>query len=331
MSVSKEHPISPLGPVRLAVTVDDMTLFRGVPYAPGDDAMKVNRAFIGAFRNHGIAGVYQFSNSAPLEDDRALEKVYDFWVQNGHHVGNHTHHHPAIYWLDADRYAEDIDAADNYLGRWIRAAPKRCFRFCMDMWGDTGCKCDQMLEHLRQREYTPVPISIGFHDTRWNAAWVRTTRRGTPQEVQWLRGQYIDSAVHELRQHAANARAVFGRDPAHIWMLHGTSIAAASLEEILDRFAGAGVEFVALDEAMADPMNAANPPRVSPEFIHQVEKWALALGVPVDDRHSPMIEEIEKLHPAPGESALEISNRMRELIAQKTGAVIRPFPLSPYQ
>ena len=45
---------------------------------------------------------------------------------------------------------------------------------------------------------------------------------------------------------------------------------------------------------MADPMNAAAPPRVSPEFIHQVEKWALVHGVPVDDRPPPILEEIER-------------------------------------
>jgi hypothetical protein len=67
-------------------------------------------------------------------------------------------------------------------------------------------------------------------------------------------------------------------------------------------------------------MNALVPPRVSPEFIHQVEKWALVHGVPVDDRPLPILEEIEKLNPArrrerrgnPGEATVaSIAERLR--------------------
>ena len=62
-------------------------------------------------------------------------------------------------------------------------------------------------------------------------------------------------------------------------------------------------------------MNALVPPRVSPEFIHQVEKWALVHGVPVDDRAPAILEEIEKLNPAPGESAAELRARQLASIA----------------
>ena len=146
------------------------------------------------------------------------------------------------------------------------------------------------------------------------------------------KGPFVDTALHELRLHAANGRAVYGRDPAHIWLIHGTPLGGDCLDEILDRFEAAGVQFVSLEEAMADPMNALVPPRVSPEFIHQVEKWALVHGVPVDDRPPPILEEIERLNPAPGESAAEIRARQLALIAERlAGARPAPFPLASIQ
>ncbi len=324
-------PVSPLGRLKIAVTIDDMLLLRGVPMAPAHSVPSNVQAITAALRSHHVTGVYQFSNTAPLEDDPGLLKVFDQWVESGHHVANHTHHHPPLNWVDADTYARDIEKAEKYLGRYINHAPRRCFRFCMDLWGDTPCKCDAVLQRLEEMAYTPIPVSIGFHDIRWNAAYCRVLKRGSAEEAVGLRRAYVDSALHELRVHAANARAVFGRDPVHIWLIHGTSIAADCLEDILDRFREADVDFVPLDDAMSDPMNARIPPRVSPEFIFQVEKWALALGVPVNDRHPPILDEIEKLHPAAGEMQAEITLRMREHIASATGAVVQPIPLSPDQ
>jgi peptidoglycan/xylan/chitin deacetylase (PgdA/CDA1 family) len=325
------HPISPLGPVKMAITIDDMLLFRGVPTPPRYTPFGNARAISSALKSYGVRDVYAFSNTAPAEDDPELLKVFDFWVENGHHVANHTHHHASINWLDAATYVEDIERAEQFIGRWIACAPKRYFRFCMDMWGDTAEKREAVTGYLDRVGYTPVPVSIGFHDARWMAAYWRTVKRDDKEGISFMHRAYIESAVRELRVHAANARAVFGRDPVHIWLIHGTPLGGDCLSEILERFEEAGVDFVSLETAMKDPMNAMEPPRISPEFLHQVEKWALFYGVPVDDRHPHIIDEIEKLNPAPGESSADIWKKMTDLMAQRVGARITPFPLAACQ
>ena len=107
---------------------------------------------------------------------------------------------------------------------------------------------------------------------------------------------------------------------------------SSDLDAILDAFEAAGVEFISTEEAMQDPMNANVPPRVSPEFIHQVEKWALVHGVPVDDRAPKILQEIEKLNVIPGESAAEIRERQLGLLAKHLkGAKPAPVPLASVQ
>lgn len=202
----------------------------------------------------------------------------------------------------------------------------------MDMWGDTIDKVEAVAAYLARQRYTAVPVTVGFRDTRFHPAYWRTLSRDDRDSVAYLRREFINTAMHELRLHAANARAVFGRDPAHIWLIHGTPLGGDCLDAILDAFEAAGVEFISTAEAMQDPMNSRVPPRVSPEFIHQVEKWALVHGVPVDDRAPKILEEIEALNVIPGESAAEIRARQLGLLAQHLkGAKPAPLPVASIQ
>jgi peptidoglycan/xylan/chitin deacetylase (PgdA/CDA1 family) len=325
------HPISPLGPVKLAVTMDDMLLFRGVPMPKGYSSPAIAQSMTRALERHGASGVYAFSNTAPADENPELLRVFDHWVERGHHVANHTHYHASINWVDAPTYIEDIERTEKIISRWASLAPRRCFRYCNDMWGDTSEKAAEVGAYLSRHGYLPIPVSVGFRDTRFHPAYWRTLKAGDREGLAFLRREFVNTALHELRLHAANARAVFGRDPIHIWLIHGTPLGGDCLDEILDRFEAAGVQLVSLAEAMEDPMNALVPPRVSPEFIHQPEKWALSRGVPVDDRPPPILQEIAKLHPAPGESAAEIRARQQALIAQALGARPAPFPLASIQ
>ncbi len=315
----------------MAITVDDLLLFRNSPMPPGYDAIGTARGFTRAFKSHGAKGVYAFSNTLPSEGHPDLLRVFDHWVEEGHHIANHTHHHPSLNWVDAKAYVGDIERAAEIIEPWISKAPKRCFRYCMDMWGDTQEKAEAVQAYLASARYTAVPISVGFYDVRYLVPYWRTVKSGDKEGAAWMRRGYIESAIHELRLHCAGARAVFGRDPIHIWIIHGTPIASDCLLEILDRFQALGVELVSLDEALADPMNADVPPRVSPEFLHQVEKWAIAKGVPVDDRPPPILDEIEKMHLAPGESSADIRRSMTAILPERLGAKLTPFPLADCQ
>ena len=328
----KIKPISPLGPVKMAITFDDMLMWRGTPMPKQYSCLSIARKMTDALSHHHAAQVYAFSNTAPAEDDPELLRVFDHWVDQGHYVANHTHHHPSINWVDAKTYIDDIERNEQMISRWATQAPKRYFRFCNDMWGDTAEKQETVLHYLKTQGYTPVPVTVGFRDSRFHAAYWRTLKADDRQGLSFMRQAFVEAALHEMRLHAANARAVFGRDPIHIWLIHGTPLGGDCLDQILDEFEAAGVEFVSVDEAMKDPMNHLVPPRVSPEFIHQIEKWALWHDVPVDDRAPPILEEIEKLHPAPGESAAELRAIMQAHIAKSLpGSRPGPFPLASNQ
>ena len=82
-------------------------------------------------------------------------------------------------------------------------------------------------------------------------------------------------------------------------------IAADCIGAILDGFAAMGVEFVSLEEAMADPMNQQQP-IVTPLFRNQVQKWAQAKGVPIEDCPPAILTELDNICPLPGMNGEEM-------------------------
>ena len=86
--------------------------------------------------------------------------VLGIWVENGHCVGNHTHRHPPINFMDVADYVEEIEIAERYLKPYLEASPHRLFRFCGDLWGDTPCKCREILAELKRLDYRPIPVSV---------------------------------------------------------------------------------------------------------------------------------------------------------------------------
>jgi hypothetical protein len=117
--------VSPLGPIKLAISVDDLFEWVGKPRMYGYDALAIAGSLTRAFGGLAVKGVYAFSNTAPADDDPTLYSVFDHWTDQGYHVGNHTHNHASPNWLQARAYIEDIEKTESLISSWIARAPKR--------------------------------------------------------------------------------------------------------------------------------------------------------------------------------------------------------------
>jgi len=221
-------PKSTSGPIRVALTVDDLFQWKGVPQLDGYPYQTIARRLTDALAGHGVRGVYAFSNTAPVDDDRALSQVFDGWTEAGHHIGNHTHNHASLNWVAPGAYIADIEKTEALIARWSDAAPTRYFRHCFDMWGDTPAKRDEVLAWLGRAGYAVAPISLWFYDAQFSQAYARATIAGDETAKAWLRQACVDTAIKQMRVQHAAARLIFGRDPVHIWLIHGTPPTASA-------------------------------------------------------------------------------------------------------
>ena len=238
--------------MKVALTLDDLPQWHEYPYPKGHSARSVADALVGGFSRHGIQGVYAFANSKPFEVDALLRNVLDDWCAAGHCIANHTHSHPILHQTTADHYIADLDIANALLAPWIVKAPGRYFRYTWNIRGETQEKFEAVCQHLEALEYQPADCSSWFFEWDWDLAYIGCLERNDANGIRFLKQAFVEFAKEQLLYDDAGMRRVFGRSVPHILLLHNVSFIELVLNDFLASLHELGVEFISLDEAMAD-------------------------------------------------------------------------------
>ncbi|ROZ79394.1 polysaccharide deacetylase family protein [Ramlibacter sp. WS9] len=312
------NSISPAGSVDLAVTVDDLLIWDGVPLPTGYTRGSIVESMVKTLAEHQIRGVYGFAHTSPLEDDPGLRDTLEHWVDQGHHLGNHTHCHASLNWVSGKCYCDDIRRAEDAIGDLIERAPERYFRYTMDMSGESEAKRGEVEDFLRVNGYVNAPITAWFGDFAWIAPYYRATMNKDMATVEMLRQSYLQAALFQLRSHAAAARQIFGRDIPYIWLIHATPIAQDMLGAILAAFSQSGVRFTSLEHAMKDPAHLGMP-RISPKFVNHLQRYALMQQVEMASPPQELIQTILDAAPVPGMESIPLYERVLRKMNDRAG------------
>lgn len=313
------EPISPLGPIEVAITVDELVLWDGSPVPDGYTPSATVRQFTDSFAAHGVDGVYGFAHTHPFVQDPGLKDVLHQWVQTGHHLGNHTHLHASLNWVEAHQYIDDVKRSEDELGDLLTTAPARLFRHAMDSSGPTEQKRGAVDDYLREAGYTNAPITAWFSDFAWIAPHFRATLTGDQEALAMLRQTYVQAAIFNLRSHAAGARRLYGKDIPLIWLIHGSPIGGECIDEILTAFEDAGVQFIGLESALQHHSNRTSPP-ASWLFRNHLERALEASGIQRDRIPAELVQTVLDAAPVEGWDSFDIyENRILKPIAERAG------------
>ena len=267
--------------MRVALTLDDLPLWRDSYPPEGYTAGSIMRSISSALSANGIPGVYGFSNSWAIAKHPELAEVMDRWVESGHYVGNHTHAHSELPDVDALTYCREIDQADYCLAPWLDRSPARYFRHPLCYWGETAEKRDVVARHLAKRGYRVADASTWLFEWVWNRAWRNARERNDHATMTWLEHAFVDAAVVQLHYDQASLRDWFGREVPGIALGHTLPFFAEVAATLFERFIEAGVVFIQLEEAMADPAYREVGSVVSDQFLVFQQKLAHAAGRPM--------------------------------------------------
>lgn len=305
--------------IKIAVTIDDFVLWDGVPMPTDTTPTTITASLAKTLNDYGLAGTYGFSHTFRLGAEPEHMGAFDAWVGAGHHVGNHTHEHAPLRWMSDAAFRRDFETAEQHIGHLIEAAPRKYFRYPMDMSSGSERRRGEVEQHLADNGYTNAPITSWFSDFAFIVPHFRALTHGDSEAQRQVREAHVGTAVEMLHKHADTARALFGADAPLIWLVHGTTVARDTLPAIFEAFLEQGVEFVPLEEAMRHPVNYAMPPAIE-TFSNHLQRFAVAAGLASPELEHVRLGEILHLAPVPGIDTMEIyENAVFKPMAQRLG------------
>jgi peptidoglycan/xylan/chitin deacetylase (PgdA/CDA1 family) len=201
------NDISPLGRVRVAITIDDFVLWDGTPLPDGEGSLDVTRKVASILARNGQHGIYAFSHTYGISKDPSNLACWEAWVEAGHHLGNHTHQHAPLRWMSAGDFIRDIEEAERLVGHLIADAPQRYFRYPMDMSSGSEARRGEVEEHLRASGYKNAPITSWFSDFAFILPFHRTLVKGDTEAQRRLEDLHVAAAVEGLERHAGGPHA----------------------------------------------------------------------------------------------------------------------------
>jgi peptidoglycan/xylan/chitin deacetylase (PgdA/CDA1 family) len=313
----------PLNGLELAITVDDLFLWKGTPWARGYSPYGVAKELTTTFARFGIRGVYAFSATAPAFVDEKLFRIFDDWVAAGHKIANHTHHHSNLNWITPSRYIEDIEQGEADIERWTRDSTK-FFRFGQDARGNTPEKYQSINEYLKRNNYQTAPVGAWFYDTEFLAPHLRCINCGDAEALRLVREAYVDTAVRQLRSQLDLAKAATGKIPPMVFLMHATPLAQDCAERLLERLAACGVRFISLEQAMRDPFNHSDVGLVTNKFYNQTQQWAALKQLFLKDCPPQILEQLNTIHPLSGPTTQQMMYDIFKPIAAEVGGIFTP-------
>lgn len=292
-------------PLRIAVTIDDFVLWDGVPMPADTSPTAITRSVAKTLNDYGLGGTYGFSHTFRLDKEPEHMAAFEAWVEAGHHLGNHTHEHAPLRWMSADAFRRDFETAEKHIGHLIERAPRKYFRYPMDMSSGSEARRGDVQDYLAEAGYANAPITSWFSDFAFIVPHFRSIALGDAEAQRQVRDRHVETAVEMLHRHADSACTLFGADVPLIWLVHGTTVARDTLPAIFEAFLAEGVEFVTLDEAMRHPVNFAMPPCVE-SFSNHLQRYALAAGLPKPELTYEQLGQILTMAPMTGSDTLTV-------------------------
>jgi peptidoglycan/xylan/chitin deacetylase (PgdA/CDA1 family) len=249
-------------PIEVAVTIDDLP--RHGPQVVGKEPAMIAAALLAAFARHGVPPVYGFVNAGRLNEHPEDRAVLTAWVAAGQPLGNHTFTHADLDRSPTAAFLEEIDRNEPVLAELAprgSAPPARLFRYPYLREGkDPGTRA-AVRAHLAARGYRIAHVTIDPYDWSFNETYVQCLAAAAPAgELAAVQKSLLDEARAKLRWAVAVAPAVAGRPIRHILLLHLGAIDADTIDALLTAYEGLGVRWISLDEALADPVYAEDPP-----------------------------------------------------------------------
>ena len=262
---------------RVALTFDDLPVHAALP--PGMSRSDVARSILAALQAHHAPPTYGFVNANGLDESPANAEVLRLWRAAGHPLGNHTFSHLDLHANTAEAFERDVVADEAALRQYAADQNWHWLRFPYLHEGETLEKRSAVAQFLRERGYRVAQVTLSFDDWAYNDPYARCRTNDDLAAIDWMKKSYLERAARALETGPEAAKLVYGRDIAHVMVLHNGAFETVMLPELLRLLDERGFALVTLEQAESDPAYAIDPNQAFPTGATLLGQMAAAKGI----------------------------------------------------
>jgi len=250
------------------------------------DIRNINTSILATLRAHRAPAI-GFVNERGISayaDAAERRQILAQWIDAGMDLGNHTYSHADFNGLSFEQFRTEVERGEASIAPLLRKGGKRLsyFRFPMNHTGDTAEKRDAAARYLAGRRYQIATCTIDTEDFAFERAFRLMLAKGDTRAARALRTEYLQYTATEIDYYAALHTQLFGRETAHVLILHVNRINAEVLDGVLKLFEDRGYRFVTLAEAQGDVAFRTADTLVTKFGPMWGYRWARALGAKID-------------------------------------------------
>jgi len=276
----------------IALTIDDL------PYAGMNPSMasviqarQDIRSITQVLHAHHAPAV-AFVNESKMQVPDQLDMrvaLLDMWLDAGVQLGNHTYSHIDLN-KNPEQACEDDVIRGEVITRRLMKARGLDYKYFRHPYLRTGANLEQKNEFeafLKARGYVVAPVTIENLDWLFNSAYERALKDEDHDLAHRLLEAYLAHTEVEIGYYEKMVQSEFGRNIAHIMLLHSDRLNGVMLDQVLTRFEEHGYKFVTLEEALKDPAYQTPDNYTGPYGSPWPHRWALTQGKDPDFKNAP--------------------------------------------
>jgi peptidoglycan/xylan/chitin deacetylase (PgdA/CDA1 family) len=285
---------TPLHAGTVALTFDDLPVFGRYDVAAdgaADGAAITDRLLDGFVRHRWK--VTGFVNEIQLDapDRAARTALLAHWLAAGMDLGNHTYSHLSLNRTPVDAYIADTARNEAVTGALLagRGRRERWFRYPYLETGLTPAVRRQFEGWLHDHGYRVAPVTMENSDWQFSAPYDDALQRGDTKRAHEIRAEYLTFTTRIVDWYRRAGTALFGREPAFVFLLHASRLNAASIDDLAAILARAHLRVVPLATAMRDPAYRTADTYVGPDGNEWLERWSETLRRPLQYDGVPVV------------------------------------------
>ncbi|WP_412061101.1 polysaccharide deacetylase family protein [Rubrivirga sp. IMCC45206] len=272
----------------IALTVDDLPV--GRRHALAHD-QRVTRGLLAQIAQADVPAI-GFVNEGKLDvagERDAREAMLQAWVDAGHDLGNHTYDHPSLFNTPLAEFKDEVRRGNVVTNRLLaaRGDSVRYFRHpFLNVGPDLETK-RAFEAWLAAEGLTVAPVTHDNAEYVYALAYDRAQDAGDDALAARVADAYLAYMDTTAAYFEVLGRELFGRELAHVLLLHANALNADHLGRLVAVFRQRGYTFVTLDEALRDPVYASDDTYTGRAGMSWLQRWAITRGVPLTSEPHP--------------------------------------------